>query len=335
VKGLVVGGGSIGRRHLENLKALGYDQLGVVEIDGPRRDRLVVELGIQGFPDLERGLLWGPSYVIVATPPHLHVLQAWEVAKRGFDFFIEKPLSHNWDGVETLCETVAQKKLITLVGCNMRFHPGPAKVRELLDQGAVGKVLFARLYVGSYLPEWRPGTDYATNYGAWEDTGGGCILDCIHEIDLARWYLGEVETVMAMAGHISSLVIETEDVAAVVCRHAGGALSEIHMDYVQRTYDRGCQIVGEQGTIWWDWVSQEVRWFNVADQEWTKFPAREGWQANQMYVDELKHFLECARERKRTFLPVSEAGAALRIALAAKLSAKQGRLVQLGGETGA
>src|SRR5262249_30026105 len=147
---------------------------------------------------------------------------------------------------------VREKKLTSLVGCNMRFHPGPARVKQLLEEEALGKILFARIHAGSYLPEWRPGSDYRSNYAAKAATGGGCLLDCIHEIDLARWYLGEVESVYCCAGHLSSLEMETEDVASLICQHTNGAVSEIHLDYVQRTYERGCQIVGEQGSIFWD-----------------------------------------------------------------------------------
>jgi predicted dehydrogenase len=215
-----------------------------------------------------------------------------------------------------------------MVACNMRFHPGPAKIRQLLLDNAVGKTLFARLHVGSYLPDWRSGSDYRLNYAAHKHTGGGCILDCIHEIDLAHWYLGEVVEVVCMSGHLSSLQIDAEDVAAMICRHESGALSEVHMDYVQRTYERGCEIVGESGTIRWDFTSGSVMLLrpNAGPED---FPQPATWLPNQMYVDEMEHFLQCIRQKQPTVLPIGEAVRVTRIALAAKESSETGRRVQL------
>ena len=165
------------------------------------------------------------------------------------DLFIEKPLTHRPEGIAELAGLLKRHNCVSLVGCNMRFHPGPAQVKRFIEEGRLGKVLFARIHAGSYLPEWRPGTDYRQNYAAKAETGGGCMLDCIHEIDLARWYLGEVEEVMACAAHLSRLEIDTEDYAFLLLRHENGAVSEVHLDYLQRSYERGCQIAGEQGTL--------------------------------------------------------------------------------------
>src|SRR5207244_10343135 len=102
------------------------------------------------------------------------------------------------------------------------FHPGPAKVKQLLDQDSIGRILFARLHSGSYLPGWRPTQDYRASYSANARMGGGCILDCIHELDLARWYLGDVAEVFALAEHLSSLQLDVEDMAFLLCRHQNG-----------------------------------------------------------------------------------------------------------------
>jgi predicted dehydrogenase len=268
--------------------------------------------------------------VVIATPTFLHLQQAIEVASCGFDLFIEKPLSHTSTGISELLRLVEQRSVVSMVGCNMRFHPGPSKVRELLQLGKLGRIVSARIHAGSYLPGWRPNTDYRTNYAAQEETGGGCILDCIHEIDLARWYLGDVREVLCAAGHLSSLEIATEDVAALVCRHTSGALSEIHLDYVQRTYERGCQIAGENGSVFWDFREKQVRWYDAALDAWTVYAQPATWQLNQMYLDEMGHFLDCVRKRNTTALPVSEAAAVMEIAFAAKTSAGEGRVVAIG-----
>ncbi|MGO9088645.1 MAG: Gfo/Idh/MocA family protein [Candidatus Sulfotelmatobacter sp.] len=331
MKALVVGGGSIGSRHLRNLKKLGVEHLALVETDPARRDAVAAELSLTGFPSLDEGLAWAPDFVVVASPTYLHAEQTLQIVGRGCSVFVEKPLSHTAAGIAELADMVEKKKLTSLVGCNMRFHPGPAKVKALLDEGVLGKILFARVYTGFYLPEWRPKTDYRQNYAARVETGGGCLMDCIHEIDLARWYLGEMQSVFCCAGHLSSLEIETEDVAVLVCRHASGAISEIHLDYVQRTYERGCQIVGELGSIFWDFNNKAVRWYNAGSKEWTTYSQPESWEVNQMYVDEMKHFLECMEQKRPTTLSIPVAAALMQAVFAAKVSSEQGKMVAVAG----
>jgi len=330
MKGLVVGGGSIGRRHLRNLKELGVIELGLVETDRSRRDSVAAEIGATGFKSLDLGLGWKPDFVVVGTPTHVHAEQSLAVVRAGLHVFVEKPLSHTESGLMEIVDLVEQKKLVSLVGCNMRFHPGPAKVKSLLQEGAIGKTLFARVHGGSYLPNWRPGTDYRLNYAAKEETGGGCLLDFIHEIDLTRWYLGHMREVFCVAEHLSSLEIATEDVGILVCRHENGCLSEIHMDYVQRSYERGCQIAGEGGSVFWDFMGKQVRWFDAATNEWTKFDQPESWDVNQMYVDEMSHFLECVSEGRTTVLPIPEAAALMQVVFAAKHSAREKRMMRVG-----
>ncbi len=329
MKGLVVGCGSIGKRHLQNLKSLGVSDLGVVESDAERRECTARELGVATFSALGDGLRWSPDFAVIATPTHLHIEQALEVASHGSALFVEKPLSHVCAGISDLARAVKRHGLVSMVGCNMRFHPGPRKVKELIEEGRLGKILTARIHVGSYLPAWRPGNDYRTNYAARAETGGGCILDCIHEIDLARWYLGEVVDVFCRAGHLSSLEIATEDVAVLVSRHSSGALSEVHLDYVQRTYERGCQIAGADGSLFWDFREKQVRWYDAASDNWTTYEQSAGWQLNQMYIDEMRHFLDCVGERKETILPVAEAVRVMDLVFAAKQSASEGRVIAL------
>ena len=327
MKALVVGGGSIGARHLQNLKALGIDTLGVVEIDECRRSALSEGCNVVGFETLDGGLDWRPDFAVIASPTYLHVVQALQAARSNCHLFIEKPLSHTEAGLEVLQEAINSRNLITLVGCNMRFHPGPAKVKMLLEHNAIGKILFAHIHTGSYLPEWRPGQDYSKSYSANASLGGGCILDCIHEIDLARWYLGDVEDVFCRAEHLSSLKMDVEDVAILVCKHSNGALSEIHLDYVQRTYERGCQIVGDKGSIFWDYRQGQVRWFDSITGQWKTFSQADGWTVNRMYIDEMQYYLKCLEERTPTMLPVGDACRLMDVIFAAKRSAATGQMI--------
>ena len=327
MKGLVVGGGSIGTRHLQNLVALGLSNMALVEPDEQKRENLIREIGVIGFKQLDQGLSWEPDFVVIATPTHLHAAQALDIAREGFHMFIEKPLAHSFEYLSEIEDEVRRQKLITLVGCNLRFHPGLIKVKQLLEDSAIGQVVAARVEVGQYLPDWHPDEDYRNNYSAKRSMGGGIILDAIHEIDYIRWMLGEVQNVVCFAGKLSQLEIDTEDTAAILLRFSKNCIGEVHMDYIQRVPSRTCHIIGEDGTIRWNFSDGEVRWYLAKTREWNIFTNYPGWEPNQMYLDEMRHFLRCINGQEKPTLDVFQGKRVVEIALSAKCSAKTGQVV--------
>ncbi|MEP7286098.1 MAG: Gfo/Idh/MocA family oxidoreductase [Chloroflexota bacterium] len=312
----VLGCGSIGRRHLRNLQALGYTDLVAFDPSAASREAALQETGVKGYEKLDD--IWGfnPDVVLVTSPSNLHTELALAAARHGAHLFIEKPLSHSFENLSTLAAEVEQSNLITMVGCNMRFHPGPAQVKKLISENAVGKVIAARIQTGSYLPGWRPQTDYRLSYSA-SPTQGGAILDCIHEIDLALWYLGAAEVVSAVSLPAESLGIEVEGLVEILLRHHSGALSNVHLNYIQRDYKRACQIIGTEGTIYWDFTDGEVRVYTPAG-EWEITKQSADWTVNQMYIDEMTYFMNCVVNHTPTFSDVQQGIAALQVALTAK-----------------
>lgn len=330
---LIVGCGSIGKRHIRNLLNLGVKELIAFDVRAERRRDVTTELGVETVERLESGLEREPDALIVAAPTSLHVPIALKGAFRRYHLFIEKPLSNCWESVERLLDVVRRNDLVTLVGCNMRFHPGLMTVKNLLLEQSVGRVLAARVEVGQYLPDWHPWEDYRQSYSACNRFGGGVILDAIHEIDYIHWLLGDVAAATCLAGKLSQLEIETEDVAALLLRFQNGAVGEVHLDYVQRAYSRTCHVIGEEGTIHWDYTAGQVRWYSAHTRQWRLFSNPPEWEPNQMYIDEMKHFLKCLARKEMPIADVFEAARVLQIALAAKASAQQLRWIELGGQS--
>jgi predicted dehydrogenase len=327
---LVIGCGSIGKRHIRNLMALQAGQITAYDPLLERRREVEQEYAVNTFSTLEEALSEKPSIALICTPTSHHMTPAIEAAKIGCHLFIEKPLSHSLNGVNELVEIVKLNKLVTLIGCNMRFHPGIVKVKELLEQKSIGKVLCARVQAGQYLPDWHPGADYRKSYSANQSLGGGIILDGIHEIDYITWLIGEVSRVFCFAGKLSSLEIDTEDMAEILLGFVSGTIAEVHLDYVQRTYARSCQIIGEEGTIFWDFKESLVKLYSASAKTWQVFPQATDYDINQMYIDEMKHFLMCLDGKATSTQDIVAAKKVLDIALAAKESAKTGNVIKLG-----
>lgn len=329
LKILVVGCGSIGKRHIRNLNELNAGEILAFDVRSDRRKEVESQFGVESVDSLEEAWKRCPDVALITSSTSMHVPLALQAAERGCQLFIEKPLSNRMDGVDKLLEVVRKERLVTLVGCNMRFHPGLMTVKRLLEEGAIGRVVAARIEVGQYLPDWHPFEDYRHGYSAHREMGGGVILDAIHEIDYIRWLMGEVESVACFAGKLSSLDIETEDTAAILLRFTSGAIGEVHLDYVQRVYSRTSHIIGEEGTVRWDYSYGEVRWYSAAAKEWRILKNPQGWEPNRMYLDEMRHFLRCLAGEEEPELDVFQGARVLNIALAAKASAESGQVVKL------
>lgn len=318
---LIVGLGSIGQRHLRNLRALGMENISVLR---SRKGMVPQDLPLDNvkiFDRIEEALDNGPNAAVICNPTSLHIPTALALASSGCHLMIEKPLSHSMEGISELEELAAARGLIVTVAYQMRFHPGVRLMRDLVNEGAIGKVLSARAEVGQYLPDWHPYEDYRQGYSARSSLGGGVILDLIHEIDYMCWLFGPPRRVFCMSGTHSSLEIETEDVAEILLECAGAPIVGIHMDYVQRKPSRTCTIIGENGTIHWDYHLNTVSVY-TAETAQTKKYCHEGFERNQMYCDELKHFIRCLHGEEKPLAGLADARKSLEVALMAKQSSR-------------
>jgi predicted dehydrogenase len=291
----------------------------VHDTDPGRRHAAQREVGARTVETLAHALDEGPTAVLVCTPPCAHVSVALEAARRGCHLFIEKPLAHEaGPDVSELLAEVDRRRLVTLVGCNLRFHHGPRTVKRLLDDVAVGVPVAGLLDAGQYLPDWHPGEDYRQWYSAHRGQGGGVTLDGVHEIDYARWLLGEITEVFAYGGKFSSLELDVEDCVNLLVRFDAGFSAQLHLDYIQRIYTRSCKVIGEEGTIVWDIADGPVRWYSARTSRWTLFPAPAPYSLNEMYLLELQHWLDCLRGDATPVNDLAEAWRVTQIALAAR-----------------
>lgn len=321
----VIGCGSIGKRHIRNLISLGIRDVMAFDISPERTSMVTAEYGIKGSSSLSDTLAARPDAIILCTSPSSHVSVAMEAAKAGCHLFIEKPLSHTLEGLNDLLAEVDDRGLTTLVGSNFKFHPSFKIMKELLESDVLGKVLSTRCQFGQYLPDWHPWEDYRKGYSARPELGGGILLDS-HEFDYIQWFLGDVEDVFCLSGRTSSLEIDTEDTAEVLLRFSRGTIGEIHLDYTQRTYQRNYEFFGENGTLKWDFNDRRVWLFRAKGKFWEVFEEPKNYDLNNMYVEEMAHFLDCVQNKKQTITDIRCGLKTLQIITAAKISAKAGQM---------
>lgn len=325
MKVLIIGMGSIGQRHANNLLSL-YNDVELIAFRSGKTKRKP-RINIKEYYSLEEALGERPSAAIISNPTSLHIPIALKLAEAGANLFIEKPISNKLFGIESLQRIVEERNLTVMVGYCLRFHPLLKKIEEVIKKGEFGKVLFARVQAGQYLPDWHLEEDYRERYSAKEHLGGGIVLDLSHEIDYLQWLLGDVKDVTACIGKISNLEIETEDYAELLLTFNGNIRAEIHLDYLQRFPTRTGMIVGEEGTLFFDINNNKLQL--ELPQKHRRVEISEPYNINQMYKDEMKHFIECIRKKTDPIVGLKEGINTLKIALAAKKSSRKGKRISL------
>ncbi len=341
LKVLFAGLGSIGQRHVRNLRALLGDDVEILAYRSRKRSPVLnpdmtirpeIDLEtayhIRSFDNLEDALSARPEVVFVTNPNALHLPVALAAAQANCHLFIEKPLSPSLDRVDELIQLVERKGLVAWIAYQFRFHPGLRLVKSLIVEGRLGQLVAAHIVNGEYLPDWHPYEDYRGTHPARRELGGGCLRIQTHELDYARWLFGMPKRVYAVGGHLSRLEVDVEDSVSLLlhCEQDNRPLPvHIHLDYLQRPPQRICEVVGDAGKVRYDYYANQV----VVHHRSTPLPQIyrfEGFDRNQMFVDELQHFLACLRGAERPVVGLREEVCNLKISLAADASLRSGQV---------
>jgi len=306
---LLIGFGSIGKRHYRNLKFLGYNNISVYD---PADSQFKNEK-IDRLKDLTPAALRRFEVAYICNPSHLHLSTAIKCARAGLHLFIEKPLSHNLKGVAALLKICGEKKLINLVACNIRFHPAVIYIKDYLEKNKLGGTYLIHLQTGLYLPFWRPRQDYRKNYAAKKASGGGIILDGgIHNFDLLFWLnnFSPVQEYKLIYNKVSNLKIETEDCFVASFNFRNKIQASILGDYLQKPYSWTIKIVGAKGNLAWDF-KENIVW--LIDEKGKKMLKQfKNYDSNKMYLDECRYFMRQVEKKQKTFNNIERAARVLK-----------------------
>lgn len=322
MKYLFVGLGSIGQRHLKNLRNITDETILAYRTNTKNVEGLNNEYNIKSYLDLDDAFNQKPDVVFISNPTSLHMPIALKAAEHNCHLFIEKPISHNLDQIDLLFKKMKENNKVCFVAYNFRFHPNLIKIKEILNQNKIGKIFFSRVQAGQYLPDWHPYEDYKKGYSARKDLGGGVVLTLIHEIDYIYWLFGEVKSVFASLEKLSSLEIDVEDTASIILKTKNNVTIELHLDYIQKPAVRNCEIVGEKGKILWDYFNNEVRLYQNKTDNWTSYK-EDNFNRNDMYVGELSHFLHCINNKESQQISHKDVKDVMKIIKAIQQSSKK------------
>jgi predicted dehydrogenase len=312
--------GSIGRRHLNNLRALGCSKFVFYRTFQSTLSDVDAGAG-STTASLDEALSQRPTIAIVSNPSAKHIEVALAAAKAGCHLFIEKPLADSLEHCPQLALVAREKRLTTMIGCQFRFHPLLGSLRNSLHSGRIGEPLGARAEWGEYLPDWHPWEDHRKSYSARADLGGGVVLTLIHALDYLYWLFGEVRDVQAVTRSIPSLqTAAADDWAEILLRFAGGPIAQVHLDYVQKPSVHRLCVWGDRGRAVLDFQAGELCWEatdGTIDIE--RVPA--GFERNTMFLDEMREFLDAVANGRPSSIPLEQGIDVLDIALQVKHAA--------------
>lgn len=314
---LIIGAGSIGQKHLQLLAKLAPgEKLAAVDPDAKAREAVKELCGGRVAERLEDASR--PDVVLVCSPTHLHWAHAMEAARSGAHVIVEKPVALDHTGEAELRAALGSR--IGMVACPMRFHPGMAAIRIMLERGDAGKPRRAYAWYGHHLPLWRPGSDYRASYSADPKLGGGLFLDRIHELDYLRWLFGEPWAVVrAELGYreAQELGVKIETSARATLDYEGVHVA-LRLDCLSRTYECGLAVKGSAGTLFWEYAPQDT-------------PGGAVWWGHDLaQIRQVEHWLKVLRGEAAPAQSIEEGYRVLRTALACYASAETRERVILG-----
>ncbi len=340
---LICGLGSIGQRHVRNLQNLFGKKIELAcyrtrGIDVVLNDQMKAIHGnkpeyfykLIKFIKIDEAMSWSPDVVFITNPIYLHIQTAITAAKKGAHLFIEKPLDSSNSYVDELMHLVVKKKLVCMLGYQLRYHPAYIRIKELVQYKKIGQLITAQMHFGEYLPGMHPYEDYRTSHASIDEQGGGAILCLSHEIDLAYWLFGMPETVYTIGGHYSNLEINVEDSVDIILGvnvHKKIIPINIHLDFIQEKPQRKISIIGTDGRIEFDYFNNCLE-ISVNGFESEKI-IYEHFQRNDMFTNELVDFMNCIDEGREPPIPLKEGIDVLEICLAAKRSLESKNIQQL------
>lgn len=328
---LIVGLGSIGKRHLRITRELLPDA--DIRVLRHQECASIPEYANGCFSTMDQAIDFAPQVAVIASPAPFHIAAAQLLTSAGTHLLVEKPIAASVDGVAQLLESSRKRGTVLQTGYNLRFVPSLQRFRELLNANTIGRVISVRCEIGQYLPSWRPDADYRQGVSARRELGGGALLELSHEIDYLRWIFGEVDCVNARIGRQSGLEIDVEDTAHLILGFAPKEdgyrlIGSLNMDFVRHDTTRLCTAIGENGSLRWNGLTGIVEKFEAGAKEWCEL-FRYQHQRDESYLAEWRHFLDCIKEQRAPLITGEDGLKVLQIIDAARQASETGNQIQV------
>lgn len=304
MKVLVIGLGSIGRKHVSAIKSIQPDAVIYAYRSNKEAEIFLDVINIYSYCEVPEDI----DFVIISNITSLHETTIYEVLPFDCPLFIEKPVLSNLSNAASISKDIKERKLITYVACNLRFHPAVRFIKEYLAMHNP-RINEVNVYAGSYLPDWRPRKNFKDTYSAHEDMGGGVHLDLIHELDYCTWVFGFPQSVSSIKRSVSSLKINSIDSARYFLKYNDYSI-DIGLNYFRRDTKRVIEILTDKDTIEADLIKNEVISIKNNEQIF-----KSEFTILDTYRDQMQYFIEMIQHKRSPMNDFENAVKVLEIAI--------------------
>lgn len=313
---LIIGLGSIGQRHLRNLKLIEpKSNFYVIKSSRKKSTPLLNNLNQVLKADIKKKYLLTYFNSIseiyknnikidcafVCTPSSKHVPQVIELLNYNIHCFVEKPLGSSSKQLSELERLLKKKnKLITMMGFQLRFNPLIKYLNRVIKKKSpIGKLISANIHHGENIKDFHPYEDYRISYAANKKLGGGVILTQIHEIDYFLHLFSDYKITNAtyISSKVSDLEIDVEDIFSsnfLLKKNKNRMLCSINLNYFERPKKRKFYLIGNNGSLVACFNTQKIHINNNGKKKNLYFNFRK----NDIFIKEIKYFISKVKSKK-------------------------------------
>jgi predicted dehydrogenase len=302
MKFLVIGLGSMGKRRIRCLKALGHSDISGFDVRSDRCNEVLAQHGINVYSDFDEAFKSClPDALIISVPPDLHHHYMKVALEHTIHFFVEASVvDTDMEEIRSRLKSVA---IIAAPSATLIYHPAIRQIRDVINSGRLGKLSNIIHHSGQYLPDWHTYEPVANYYVSNPETSGGR--------EIVPFELSWLTTVFGFPQRVCGNFRKTIAIkgAEKICDTYNALLDysdflvSLTVDVVSRHAVRRLLINGEKGQLVWDWDENAIRVFDPKTEEWERIPydmgnATPGYNANigeSMYVDEVRNFIEAIK----------------------------------------
>lgn len=326
---LIVGSGSVGKRHARNLAALGC-RISCVDPRAERRDELAAETPVVGSHSTIDAALaaGGLDGVVVGSPTAFHPAQTIAALDAGLPVLLEKPVAKTAAEARTIYDAEQRTGVPVLLGYTWRWWPPLLQVRACLNEGAIGKIRHVQFHMSAHLADWHPWEPYQEFFMASAAQGGGALLDESHWIDLMTWFFGTPVELSGRVEKISDLDIETDDNVDALAVYPDGLRVSLHLDLYGRPHEKYIRFIGENGTLFWSADPNRITVGKQSGQVWDEevFTC----ERNDMFTAVARDFLDVVGGRSKPSCTLADGLKVMDLIEAIRTSSAEGRTVRTG-----
>lgn len=295
---LVIGLGSMGKRRVRNLIALGHkDSVAGFDLREDRRDE-AKKYEIELYDSFDRAMEeFKPDAFLISTPPNLHMHYAYIAQENGIHSFIEASVVDAQKILE-LSKILKDKKLVMAPSCTMRYYPMPVKIKELVLGGVIGKVLNYNYHTGQYLPDWHPWEKIEDFYVSNPDTGG-CREIVPFELTWLNDIFGDGKPLACVRRKLTDMQANIDDIYHSILEYPNNVIGNLTVEVISRPKaTREIRILGSEGEIAYSADSNELRYINTKMSDWDRINFDTGTvesgyiNPEEPYINEVKAYID-------------------------------------------